>query len=140
MSESPDEFSNLRAALAADPDSEGFDPEAIGYWAHELAPKLLAAHDALAAENARLNEIVGRLPKTADGVPVTSGMEVWRLCTDDGPGRPCEPFIIKQYASMAVSDRASIEWDIPAGQADLCGCYSTRESALLARSQTEGMK
>ena len=49
-----DEFAVLRNALHADPDSEGTDPGAIGYWAHELAPKLMAAHDALASRIATL--------------------------------------------------------------------------------------
>jgi hypothetical protein len=46
------------------------------------APALIAAVercDQLAAENARLREIVERLPRTADGVPVVPGMTVYAL-------------------------------------------------------------
>jgi hypothetical protein len=70
----------------------------------------------LRAENERLKEVVEKLPKTADGVPVVPGMTIYDL-------RPsgCTPFFVS-----AVFEKAS-------KHNMYADCYSTREAAEAAQ-------
>ena len=83
---------------------------------------------AVLAEVDRLAAIVAKLPKTADGVPVVPGMELW-------------------HAGTAWSDKGDYAWSFYRrrnGELEvqfiLCNvllsdCYSTREAANHAESQ-----
>ena len=75
------------------------------------------------AEIERLREIVDRLPKTADGVPVTPGMNLYA------------PNVDYDFGALAIvsdSDRPQIECrDVRGVEFGMCAslCYSTREAA-----------
>jgi hypothetical protein len=82
---------------------------------------------ALEAENAKLRAIVAKLPKTADGVPVVPGMNLWELSTHQYPMHT-EQFIeevvsISQPRGFGGSPNA------------FCRCYSTREAAEAAKEE-----
>jgi len=64
----------------------------------------------------RLRAIMDRLPKTADGVPIVAGMELWRVRAD---------VVIHRFAMISDVD---VEGSDPATL-----CYSTREAAEKAR-------
>jgi hypothetical protein len=75
------------------------------------------------AEIERLQAIVGRLPKTADGVPIAPGDVVWLI------GSHCDPFqvtilneIVIRYPDKETSSHYP-SW-----------CYSTRKAAEQARA------
>lgn len=58
--------------------------------------RLAAENAAQAREIERLREIVDRLPKTADGVPIVPGMEVYVETDDDG--LQCDEVVVKLAA------------------------------------------
>lgn len=80
---------------------------------------------ALVAEVERLRAIVERLPKTADGVTITPGMDVWR---DDSDA----PVAVKMYGEHQISYPEPVYW--------LSGCYSTWEAACHARAVAESAR
>ena len=106
----------------------------------EITDSLYDALPALAAEIERLRQIVSRLPVTADGVPITPGMEVWFRD---------EKYINSgtvKYARIKRSGKAMVQFAKPyprhpyisgvstsAMQAD--GCYSS--SAALAGQEVK---
>ena len=63
----------------------------------------------------RLQAIVDRLPKTADGVPIVPGMEVWSWMGDAG------------LMSTEITRIGKGGW--------FAACYSTREAAEKARAK-----
>ena len=88
----------------------------------------------LKADNARLREIVGRLPKTADGVPITPGMEAFLL--------PDHPVVATAVLSDQIASGMAIESateNCPAHYDELGvfwfaeAIYSTRAAAEAAR-------
>lgn len=116
-------------------------------WQHRPIEDSLRAQFAAAhKELAELSEVVGKLPKTADGVPVTPGMKVWH-CVDHNYGpkgtdqkfpdvngidaRMSRPYCCgnKCWDHGCQSDPGSgtkREWS---------ECYSTREAAQSALSK-----
>lgn len=78
-----------------------------------------------ADEIERLRAIVGRLPKTADGVPVVSGDKVYWFSHYD-PSKPILELTFRngQSASLHNPYRESHH---------VCRCYSTRAAAEAAR-------
>lgn len=87
------------------------------------------AEDALRAEVARLREVVDRLPRTADGVPVVQGDTIWEPVTYTyANGKPvgalgCE-FLCMQGGKWVVHEY---------GPAQDGPFYSSREAALAAK-------
>ena len=76
------------------------------------------ASDSKQAKIAELEDIVDKLPTTADGVPVVPGMEIWHPDGRTGTasiayyGRDCFPsYVVAEY------------------------CYSTREAAEAAKEK-----
>jgi len=69
------------------------------------------------AELARLRDVVDKLPKTADGVPVVPGMTLWCPSMEHGPR----------------SQTTIIE---PEFRCELLSRYSTREAAEAAKETT----
>ena len=71
----------------------------------------------------RLQAIVDRLPKTADGVPIVADMEVWLI------GSNCDPFQVTVENEIVIrfpdqeTSRHYTSW-----------CYSTKEAAEKARA------
>ena len=88
----------------------------------------IEAIQALRAERDRLAEIVERLPKTADGVPVTPEQEVWvpaGVVSSDARSYRVVPVdsslvgVVEEFSIVFVSDN----------------CYSTRAAAEAARAK-----
>lgn len=82
-------------------------------------------------------EIVERLPKTADGVPVVPGMRVYSNEIHEMDGRSGEIHVCDfQTCTMAEDHEKMLsdEWT-PVGHTAqlLMRCYSTREAALTAK-------
>lgn len=75
-------------------------------------PNLSDRVGAAIAEIEQLRAIVDRLPKTADGVPVVGGMEVWRARADA---------VIHRFVMITDVDTE--------GSDPVTLCYSTREAA-----------
>lgn len=94
--------------------------------------RLITEKKQLKAENARLREIVEKLPKTMDGVPVFIGSEVW-LPDED------HPLIVGH-----VSNSTPKGWwyaNRPRRHGlDVGMCYSTREAALATKEGTNEKK
>lgn len=78
-----------------------------GYGTYLSADELLELCGLQHAEVERLQAIVDKLPKTADGVPVVPGMVVWKS--------NCEPTNVGMLLGTWV-----------------CQCYSTHEAAEAA--------
>lgn len=72
----------------------------------------------------RLQEIVDRLPKTADGVPITPWMPVWIICSSG---------IASVRISWVSADQSRVGTN-SGWSAKPSDCYSTREAAEKARS------
>lgn len=77
-----------------------------------------AAFPDLVDENKRLREIVERLPKTLDGVPIVPGIDVWCETSDS-------PVAVKMYGELQLSIPQTIYY--------LRGCWSTHELAMKSR-------
>ena len=80
------------------------------------------------ADNARLQAIVDRLPKTTDGVPVVAGEDAVWVVRDD-PFHPAGPIfaadVFVEYDDSCECDQATVD--------ELSRhCYSTREAAEAA--------
>ena len=73
----------------------------------------------------RMQAIVDRLPKTADGVPMYVGMKVWVRC-ENRPDVAFRSFTILDIDGQTVGDVFSrlVKFE---------DCYSTREAAEKAR-------
>ena len=71
-------------------------------------------------------EIIDKLPRTADGVPVVPGMTLW------DPVWPDDPFGVQALLVFCPNARRS-EWMCNDGEVDAAQCYSTREAADAAR-------
>jgi len=97
--------------------------DSVGGFCHLSAVRIITA---LEAENARLRAVVEKLPKTADGVPLTPGMELWHSGTGGFP---------KGDYAWAFSKGQSGEWfvDFAFATVMLSKCYSTREAAEAAK-------
>lgn len=86
---------------------------------------------ALLDEVKRLREIVGKLPKTADGVPVAPGMELFHCC-----GKRLSNAMFFQSACYFGDNPQKCFHDDNSGArriAEWCDVYSTRESAQAAK-------
>jgi hypothetical protein len=97
----------------------------------------------LAAERARaegLEKIVAKLPKTADGVPVTPGMKLYPLHSLADGLPPEEAADIDDHARVEIHlwDTVSSELLRDGDEADVTKCYSTREAAEAARQALAG--
>lgn len=106
------------------------------------------AYTDLAAANKRAEEaeaVIEKLPKTADGVPISPGMTVYMECPDPKYWRVEAGTIIETTADSITVGRGFKEYS---GEFTICGedleCgnldfYSTREAALAAKgNQGEG--
>ena len=91
-----------------------------------VAREALQLHNALQADNARLRAIVDKLPKTADGVPVVPGMEVW--AKKNPSDSTVQSFIVCQDSVWASRFGGMSR----AGAWLISKCYSTREAAEAA--------
>jgi len=80
------------------------------------------------AEIERLQTIVDKLPKTADGVPVVPGMVL------HDPIWIEDPFGVHQLLVFCPNARRS-EWSCNDGEVDTSQCYSTREAAQAAKEK-----
>ena len=94
--------------------------------------------DTLRAEITRLRAIVERLPKTADGVPVTPGMLVWdgtSLTQTYDDGSPYTGFRVNRVGSEIAFTRQRKSWvDVEGlGEITTDNLYSTRAAALAAK-------
>lgn len=103
----------------------------------------------LLAENAELWEIVGRLPRTADGAVITLGMHVWIYIphvTDDWPAGVYECYVDgfgNDYVNgnpeqvhvfvTCVNPPKNAKYG---GPAEPCRTYSTRAAAEAALQET----
>jgi hypothetical protein len=87
------------------------NPQECAYGRHE------ASLERLQAEVDRLKAIVGKLPKTADSVPIVPGMTVYH----------------RDWEGNVTEERTS--WAPPYPKVFGC-CYSTREAAV-ARKEGE---
>jgi len=98
--------------------------EGCGEWfGSGLCPDCLDVdvHAHVNSVTAPLQAIVDSLPKTADGVPVVPGMEVWFWLND-------ETILVHQKAVQFVEDnQQSIMTSY--GWLNVRHCYSTREAA-----------
>ena len=83
--------------------------------AQELHAECRQALAELQEENDRLQAIVAKLPKTADGVPVVPGMEVWQDCFDG---------IKQRWAASGIEDDRAMVTSFVYAE-----CYSTRKAA-----------
>lgn len=96
----------------------------------------------LAAKCGRLQAVVDRLPKTADGVPVTPNMPVWcafRCGVVHGTAWPCtgnRMFVRYEHAINLADD----EYPVMATESDPWreAVYSTESAALAAKESTNG--
>lgn len=92
-------------------------------------------------ERNHLRQIVAKLPKTADGVPVVPGtnQNVWHIAKHSRngaiKGRAEESMNWKGWAATFFSD---MEEDGYLPGREIRDCYSTREAALAASSPTKG--
>jgi hypothetical protein len=98
-------------------------------WARELdhpdANLLVAlrnAYPAMSLELRKLREIVGKLPKTADGAPVTPEMKLYRM-VDRAAANPygISDCGVREYVAQMVPWRTEVTF------------YSTREAAEAAK-------
>ncbi len=97
----------------------------------------------LTDEIERLQAIVGKLPKTADGVPVVPGMRVyWLYPTERSGGNEfcCARACVRYVESMAPSDCRSmfcfpILVETDNGKPALRDCYSTKAAAEAAKEK-----
>ena len=90
---------------------------------HEQITHLRERAEKAEAEIERLREIVDRLPKTADGVPITPWMNLYAPNVD---------YDFWALAIVSDSDRPQIECrDVRGVEFGMCAslCYSTREAA-----------
>jgi len=98
------------------------DPfEAIEAWCREL---LLARENeiqSLEKKIERLRTVVDKLPKTADGVPIVPGMEVWLPGSYRYPG---------EVERDAYGVNPCVDW--PEALYHPCQLYSSREAARAA--------
>ncbi len=101
--------------------------------------EFVAALDRQAAEITRLQAIVDKLPKTADGVPVTPGMTVWLAAQGE---------VSMFTATGGGSEHTIFAWPMTFGVAQDCGfenmdglyppkTFSTRTAAEAARSKNK---
>lgn len=119
---------------------EQYKRESAEHWnqIHQTVAQLIADRDKLAAalsaaesRAAKAEAIVAKLPKTADGVPIVPGMEIY--------GRPNGSRLV---VWSVASDRVKVTSD-PVEQHDvevhatqlLAWWFSTREAALAAASE-----
>lgn len=97
---------------------------------------LTADRDRLARENADLRAVVERLPKTADGVPVTPGQLIWPRSDimqpedEEGTAVKCRWYICDPLGGELIED----------DELDLSKCYSTRAAAEAARTEARNAK
>lgn len=96
------------------------------YW-----PALLSAAKAVPG----LVAIINRLPKTADGVPVTPGMDLWFITPVDGSAIKWRigPDLSKAREVCIEYDPAGSSYEVFAPS----DCYSTRVAALAASAPAE---
>jgi len=116
------------------PSDDVLDARSIGFAEgqqsrDEEVAALTTERDALAAELDRLSRIEAALPKTADGVTIVPGMEVWANIGD-----------IEPWHCGVVSIHVSEEYDLTVrdgdgeeDEANTDDCYSSREAAKKAR-------
>ncbi len=117
--------------------------EAVEGYDVELDLRAADLIDSQAAELTRLREVVEKLPKTADGVPVVPGMYVW-LSDGTGPGEIIDTSTYTKSAT--VND--FFKW--PDYKPDNTGCsqrplsslYSTRAAAqsTAQKGESDGLK
>ena len=101
------------------------------HWDETLA----RAADHIEAQAARIAELEAALPKTADGVPLRSQMEVWTCDTDDDDdeARSVIRLLVETWADGEVPirclDPLTLDGYVVYGHE----AYSTREAAEAAR-------
>lgn len=93
----------------------------------------------LEAENARLRAVVDKLPKTADGVAVTTQDHVWSLeVNEDGEGKaPCQCEILQIIGDAALRVNIGGYRLIEGAVRMASSCFSTREAALASTGKVE---
>jgi len=89
----------------------------------ELHAECEAQIAALTAANAKLQAIVDKLPKTADGVAVMPGMKIW-LDDSDGP-------VERVDTAICTTPGPQVHWYEPIWSQ----CYSTRAAAEAAKEK-----
>ncbi len=94
---------------------------------YEQAAEVLAARE----EIEYLRGVVGKLPKTADGVPIVSGDKVWVWWESDKEGT------LSRWFQITVLDTYHVNrgWVVSDNGSEFepSDCYSTREAAEKAR-------
>lgn len=93
-------------------------------------------YEELKAENARLREIVERLPKTADGVPATPGTRLYPMYPVYDDEHP--DYDDAARLEYCISDPLSGEFIREHDGLEIDTCYSTREAAEAAREAKDG--
>ena len=98
--------------------------------------------DEAAVRIAELEAIVAKLPKTADGVPITPGMEVWWIVDEDPEywgesiGTPTKRHVVTTCFGLGFPEYKGTHTvqmdDLECGNFDL---HSTREAAKKTKEQ-----
>ena len=92
---------------------------------HARRPTLAERVQAALDERDRLQAIVDRLPKTADGVPVVPGMQIWPFFEiEDEQGA---------VVCLCAHDGPTGEMLVDGDTMNVGKCYSTRDAAVAAR-------
>lgn len=101
-----------------------------GQHSNSKVVRLCIEIEQLRAKRDRLAEIVERLPKTADGVPITPGMTAWWYTKDEcGGGVISSTQIINMSTNL---ERFGVSFQSGGGENPKY-LYSTREAALAAK-------
>ena len=119
-------------------DGDGADEHIADVFDPENAASIVNA----AAEITRLRAIVDKLPKTADGVPITPGMEVWWIVDEDPEywgesiGTPTKRHVVTTCFGLGFPEYKGTHTvqmdDLECGNFDL---HSTREAAKKTKEQ-----
>lgn len=90
----------------------------------QITQRDVDAIEVVLAEIKRLQAIVAKLPKTADGVPVVPGIDVWVTHQERHEPYKCTVFAVGNTAlKVEVSETHKRTWVWQSA------CYSTREAA-----------
>jgi hypothetical protein len=116
---------------------------AIRKGLHHECPLAHAALDALAKDVAAIEEALGKLPRTKDGVVVVPGTRVWYV----REGLEPEAHVIRGYeyeSSTVIAPDGYANGCVffsPSGSTSIWRwdqCYSTRDAALAAAAKGQG--
>ena len=104
-------------------------PSGLGDPAH---PETMHASEGreLIGEIDRLRAIVDKLPKTADGVPITPGMDVWEVIPGTG--------VICYWCGVRIIDEVGIVAENGSSTRTTPDrCYSTEAAAIEAQKEQD---